>query len=137
MASPISHDVFSLHLQGSDGLGLPAAYLPATSLPPLSHLQHFVLLPTCPQASLGAWLPFLSPLVISSSIMFLVLSSMQMTTKSCYINPASLPSRRPMPMSNVVERDRKLELKSNEMTGEESECCTGRFFSAPVASKPL
>lgn len=119
VASPIFHKVF---MKAQNSPGPPATYLPATFLPPLSlsHLQHFVLLRTCPQASLWAWLPLLSPLVISSSIMFLVLSSMQMTIKSCYINLDSLPSCRPMPMSSVEERARKLELKSNEMTGEDS-----------------
>lgn len=34
---------------------------PASSLPPLSHLQHFVLLPTCPQTSCGPGFPYSRP----------------------------------------------------------------------------
>lgn len=110
VAGPIFHEAFfSPDLQGPELSWFPCYFssssLSSPTLRPPTHLRTGLLV---------GLLPFPSPLVISSHIMLLVLSPMQMTTESCYINPASLPSCRPMPVSRVVERARKLEVKSNE-----------------------
>ena len=114
LASSIFHQaVFFLNLRGTklpwSSCHLHANYF-STSL--LSHpaLHSPTHLPTGILVGLASPL---SSLVISSSIRFLILSSVQMTIESCHVNPTSL--------SSCTLRSTSSIMKSKE-TGSETKC---------------
>jgi len=105
LASSIFHQaVFFLNLRGTElpwsSCHLHANYF-STSL--LSHpaLHSPTHLPTGILVGLASPL---SSLVISSSIRFLILSSVQMTIESCYVNPTSLSRCTLRSTSSIMEK---------------------------------
>ena len=114
LASPIFHQsVFFLNLRGT-GLPWSSCHLHANYFS-TSLLSHPTLhSPTHLPTDILVWLASpLSSLVISSSIRFLILSSVQMTIELCHVNPISLSSCTLRSTSSIMEK---------QETGIETKC---------------